>query len=852
MTANLRSKVTPAAALGVLFVGPPVLLSSLIGWPVPTTSALNEAIDLRWVSPTLAQQLGANVAWATWLYIAACITTSVIGQVRHTTVSLPLPHTFAGWINATVALLLVGSAVGGRHTAAPIPRPATAVAYQAATVTQQPASSASRTYEVQPRDTLWDIAEKRLGNALRWREIWHLNAHRSMSDGSTFTDPGLIRPGWQLTMPGSTSHPAGHVPQRHPAPPPPQFGAAVPEPLADAPRHVPNDLHAPAPDTTALPQQPTAAGASDREIPAASEHDTNLPVGLGLGAAAAGVVATLARRRRRAMRQRPVGMRLPLPTGDLAAAEHALNNSSNLDAAKAIAGTLRLAAAVTPRDAAPVLELLIDGTVGIELQFTGAAQLPEPFVATDGGFRLPREHVPATYAAVDRADPAPALVHLGDDGRGAIYVNLEALRVVALDGDAEPCAILVQRILTSASACPWSALTEVRVTSQRDAAADLLGTATRVELAAEVHRLAELAEHTAAEVERAGGVPLAAMRWRGDEPPDGVSLVVADPGETSVAELIALARDPRNGVVAVLTGPYPDVPTIKVTHEAIRLPDVALVAAPAVPSECVEAVHGLIDLTDAPYVRPQDEPYAEVHEQAPASAETTEVVVRVLGPLEIDGPVPHLPPLLRDIVLYLAMHRRGVSLGEMATALWPEALRSEKTLRNRMHELRRALGGRVSLGPGWRFDDTVNTDWAQFQAWSHGSMDDRQRALGLVRGQPLREVKGDWPSLEGFEAEMEARIVDLALEVSESLLDAGEPSAAMESVRAGLRACPWEERLYRLGMRSAADRGAIGELKTLYSELRAILDIEDDAEPDPETQASYLELLEAARHVSAQ
>jgi DNA-binding SARP family transcriptional activator/LysM repeat protein len=853
MNTSLRTKLAPAAALSLLLVGPPLLLWSLVGWPLPSASALREAIDLRWVSPTLAQQFGATVAWAAWLYIAACITSSILGQARHATVSLPLPHTFAGWINATVALLLVGSGVSGRHTAAPISPPVATVAYQASTVSQQTSAAASTSYDVQPRDTLWDIAEQHLGSPLRWREIWHLNAHQAMRDGTSFTDPNIIRPGWQLTMPGSTEHAVGHVPTARPAPQATHHHPAAPETLTNAPLFVPQDQPTPSHGAENQPEQrPGAATTSGPENTATSEHGSSMPVGLGLGAAAAGVVAVLARRRRRAMRKRPVGMRLPLPTGDLAAAEHALTNRNNLDSAHAIAGTLRLAAALTPPDAEPVLELLIDNPDGIELRFTGVIQLPEPFVATDEGYRLPREHISATYAAADRADPAPALVHLGDDDRGSIYLNLEALGAVAFDGDAKPCADLIQRILTSASSCPWSALTEVRVTNDRDAANDLLGTSTVVDLTDEVHRLAALAGPTAAEVERAGGAPLASLRWRSDEPPDGVSLVIAHPSDAGVDELVVLARDRRNGIVAVLSEPHLDLPTIKVTSEAILLPDATLVAVPAIPAECVEAVRELIDLTDAPYVQQHDAPYGEVLEHAPPSAETTEVVVRVLGSLEIDGPVPHLPPLLRDIVLYLALHRRGVSLLEMATALWPEALRSEKTLRNRMHELRRALGGRVSLGPGWRFDDTVTTDWAQFQAWSKGSLADRQRALDLVRGQPLREVKGDWPSLEGFEAEMEARIVDLALEVSEALLDAGEPTAAMESVRAGLRACPWEERLYQLGMRSAADRGAIGELKTLYAELRAILDIEDDAEPDPETEAMYHGLLDAARRVAAQ
>nr|MDP9164732.1 LysM peptidoglycan-binding domain-containing protein [Actinomycetota bacterium] len=761
MTRSLRSKIAPAAALGLVLVGPPVLLWTLVGWPLPAASALSEAINLRWVSPALAQQLGATVAWAAWLYIAVCITTSVLGQARHTTVNLPLPHSFAGWINATVALVLVGSSVSGRHAAAPITPPVASVAYQAATVPQQAAVLAPTAYQVQPRDTLWDIAEDHLGNPLRWREIWQLNAHQRMSDGTTFEDLNLIRPGWQLTMPGSRAHPADHVRPAHPVPRPTHHQQVAPETLADAPPPAPAALPPPSRGAEAQPdRQPATANTSGERTTSANEYGSTLPVGLGLGAAAVGIMATLARRRRRAMRQRPVGMRLALPTGDLAAAEHALSNRSNLDRAHAIAGTLRLAAALTPHDDAPVLELLIDNHNGIELQFTGATALPEPFVATEAGYRLPREHLPATYAAADRADPAPALVHLGDDDRGAIYLNLEAPGAVALDGDPDARDDLIRRILTSLAGSPWTALTEVRVTSDEQATSDLLGRAECVTLAEELPRLANLAGHTKAEVLRSGSSSLLALRWAGSEAPDGVSFVVANPQEAGIAELIGLAQDGLTAVVALLTGPHPDVPTIKLSDEAMLLPDHSVVTTPVTSPGSREAVRELLDLTDAPYVEVTSEPYVEVHQQAPPSDEEAEVVVRVLGPLEIDGPIPHLSPQMRDIVLYLALHRRGVSLGEMATALWPEALRSEKTLRNRMHELRRSLGGRISLGPGWRVDETITTDWAQFQALATGSLADRQKALDLVRGQPLADVKGDWSSMEGFQAEMEAAVVD--------------------------------------------------------------------------------------------
>lgn len=89
-------------------------------------------------------------------------------------------------------------------------------------------------------------------------------------------------------------------------------------------------------------------------------------------------------------------------------------------------------------------------------------------------------------------------------------------------------------------------------------------------------------------------------------------------------------------------------------------------------------------------------------------------------------------------------------------------------------------------------------------------------------------------------------LVGVELPVSQQLLDQGDPAAACAPVRAGLRACPCDERLHQLGMQSAAARGPVSEVKALYNELRAIL-VDDEAEPDPETEVTYREMPELAR-----
>src|SRR5699024_7358434 len=61
-------------------------------------------------------------------------------------------------------------------------------------------------YDVKPPngrhyDTLWDIAERYLGDGLRYKEIWELNKDVIQPDGQALRDADLIYPGWVMRMP---------------------------------------------------------------------------------------------------------------------------------------------------------------------------------------------------------------------------------------------------------------------------------------------------------------------------------------------------------------------------------------------------------------------------------------------------------------------------------------------------------------------------------------------------------------------------------------------------------------------------------------------------------------------------
>jgi DNA-binding SARP family transcriptional activator len=89
-------------------------------------------------------------------------------------------------------------------------------------------------HTVEPGDTLWDLAVRYYGDGEAWHRIYGANRGQPQPDGRALSDPDLILPGWQLTIPaapapgapGPAHSPAGTASGRaHGLTPP-----AVPEP----------------------------------------------------------------------------------------------------------------------------------------------------------------------------------------------------------------------------------------------------------------------------------------------------------------------------------------------------------------------------------------------------------------------------------------------------------------------------------------------------------------------------------------------------------------------------------------------------------------------------------------------
>ena len=171
------------------------------------------------------------------------------------------------------------------------------------------ATPAPPTYVVAPGDSLWQIAERQLGDPLRWQELWQLNRDRRMPDGRTLHRPGLILPGWVLRLPADAARaapPATVPPAAAPGPPP----THSPPPRA----HGPTATRPPQPQTREPPPaQPQGkerhhehltGSAADHDGQPPRSHVVELPSGavvglsLALAISAALAAARLPRRRR--------------------------------------------------------------------------------------------------------------------------------------------------------------------------------------------------------------------------------------------------------------------------------------------------------------------------------------------------------------------------------------------------------------------------------------------------------------------------------------------------------------------------------------------------------------------------
>jgi hypothetical protein len=217
---------------------------------------------------------------------------------------------------------------------------------------------------------------------------------------------------------------------------------------------------------------------------------------------------------------------------------------------------------------------------------------------------------------------------------------------------------------------------------------------------------------------------------------------------------------------------------------------------------------------------------------------TPDRMVRVLGPLRIDG-VPAPEPPARDVLALLAVHRAGVGLEDVVAHVAHPA----EQVRSAVAEFSRPDGqALLTVDNGsCRLADGVGSDIERFRALTRrldhlapadqaGAM---EAALALVHGPPFGDC-GDWVSADALTTTTAALISDVAHRMATLVLTFGELGRAGWAVDRGLRANPGCELLYRDRMRIADAAGDHAALDAIMRELRTRA-AEDDGWVTPET-----------------
>lgn len=528
-------RLLAAVALLALLAGVPVALALSVGSPLSgALPALGDAAAVLSgpLSPSLIVDALALVAWAAWAHFAVCAAVELSAAVRasRTERVQPAPRVPLGGVSQQLARRLVEAALVTATVAASVgttagsgtiltpARPAAAAQELPAAVPvafarqHGPGSDAAATapatlaageqqaarprpeYVVEPPhggyyDSLWDIAERFLGDGMRWREIYELNKSLDQPDGRALTRPDLIRPGWKLYLPAdATGLPANEVAGERSATPAPHHDAtsalaasgASPSPSppsAQLPVAQPG-IPSPPPSASAAGAGPSASGTAvpvRSAVPFAQDPGAELgddddaasvpepAIGALLAAAALGSVAMLRHRQRR---RRPAGRSIPLPAPSVAAAEGQLRVLAEPDDLLFVDEALRaLTVSLQEHDLPDVRSATLHAD-DLDLRLAQATpDAPPPFVAADAGltWRVSTDERPlVSPAASDQVLPLlPLLLTVGRDADGPVLLDLEAVGSLALDGPENDVIGLLAHLVAESVLAPWADAVEV-------------------------------------------------------------------------------------------------------------------------------------------------------------------------------------------------------------------------------------------------------------------------------------------------------------------------------------------------------------------------------------------------------
>ncbi|TDE60013.1 hypothetical protein E1295_01615 [Nonomuraea mesophila] len=895
MLAGLGALVVLVALVG----GVPYALLTLVGPPIAPELLDLEVLTSR-VGPSTIVAVLVLLVWLAWFQLFLCVLVEVYAGVRR--VGMPARVPLSGGmqvvanklVSAVLLLFTAGAMVAPVAQLAPTPAapPVTAVAYSAPIVEQELELETRKTkkvYVVQPphgrhHESLWEIAEKCLGDGRRYPEIYRLNQAKEQPDGTRLRMADLIRPGWVLDMPDDARNahvvpvdqPRDQTLREHPGRADP--GTAQRGDRADRAdreerqdrqereerqerdsreaREAREERRTPGHEGKHRQTEPTVR---DGRQPVMQERQGELTDYLAAASlAAAGLLFVLARRRREQLWRRLSGRRIARPRDDAAEAEVALRLGGDAPGARILDVGLRLLGAeLAAQHRTPPTVYgahLSPRTLDLWIH-PPDDDPPAPWTAEDGGqiWRLPAHEGRLLPDVRGESGPGhaggapyPGLVSIGTDAGGRVLIDLEAAQgLINVRGPQTTAALA--GIAVELATNRWS--DRMRIT--------LVGfgqelTAIAPERIRAVGGLAEVLPEL--EANAAPRREVLTGRISGGHSVAHYLLSAVAPTHQEARRLALLAR--RDTAGYVVAGEVPHATwTLEIGDDGrARIAELGFeVEAQLLPRRHYRALVDLFrtaDRFDGEAI-PEAEPLVGLHPPA--------VEIRVLGPLEIAGLRPleeGRMELAAELLVYLATHPGGVHPAVLGGVLWPRGVQS--TVRDAtISRVAEWLGpdhlltdeaGRLRLGP------EVRTDWALFRELvrrSHGGPTAGavllEKALGLVRG-PLLAGRPPgryaWLAAEDLEYDVSAGVADAAHQLCEVRLAQGQPDAAVAAVRAGLLLAADDEGLWRDLLRATHATDDIVRLRAVIEGLtRRAASHPYGGGMAPETEALIEELL---------
>ncbi|AWW38212.1 BTAD domain-containing putative transcriptional regulator [Streptomyces cadmiisoli] len=938
-------------ALVGLLVGVPFALASQVGWPLPS-----EAPSLAWLEQEITVgtflDILAFVVWLAWAQFTACVLVEVKAALSGVGVPGRVPGAGPSQLLArqlVAALLLVGATAasftpglsqlgqsleGNRsgtvaaaqqtpglfaqqqeqaaHTAAALAEQASNVAAQA-----DDGSAAERGdtkyYRIQPpegrhHDSLWEVAERHLGDGRRYKEIFELNKDRVQPDGSRLSEASLIRPGWIMEMPGDAV--GGEL-------------VELPDEAPDVSPDVQQQINEYAgtgdraqgggqqgggqqdagSSHVSVPEQPPAADrpATHQERPeqhaAAPAAESGRPFGLpeallGAPLLAAGLLGALGHRRRQALWQSAIGavggrrgMEPPTPTGDALDVQDALLVGADPEGVRLLDLSLRGLAASLAAESRPLPTVyaawLSNGDLHLQLA-QPAGKPPAPWqLGQDQTFWLLARSDTERYEDVDTAAPYPGLVSLGTMDDSRLLLNLEAVPgIVSLSGREADRAAVFASVAAELATNGWSDRMTITLVGFGEDLTPLAPNRLR-----HLDGIDDLIEAMEAETRQRRGAlgaaghdsvltgrtgPAQHTRWA-----PHLVLLATEPSADEAVRLAELAADAgRLGIgylvgtdSAELPGAAWEMEITAAGKLVAPLLGLELDAQSLPPAQQRAVVELFVDADpergpDGPGTAP---PFlVDVSEQGRPA-----VYARLVGSYEIIGletPDGERSALLHEALALLLLHREGVHPRVLASALWPRGVTDDvrEALLERLRDwlgadpdgssrLRTDATGRLTLAKSVVSDlDVLRSLY--HEATQGKGVDNRAvrgrlltDALVLVRGPLLADRPEDryrWLTHEIIDAQLPLLVADIGLALSAFHLEKDRAEKAIEALDASLRTAPADERLWHELLRATHSTDDTARLRALAADL---LDRSGARGLPPRTEALLDELLPAWR-----